>query len=163
MAFQPLRDMFVFSGRSRRSEVLAFGLLGIFANLMTLEGSGVVIGAIHAVWSFLWGFPWIALFVRRLHDQGRSARWAWAYAAVFAALMASTPLLAQSPTSIYRVTVLFLGVFHPTGPFAIIHGIALAAVWLGLLILLFWEPTPDENQYGPDPRLDPADAGLATE
>jgi len=155
--------MFVFSGRSGRSEVIAFIVLGIFANLMTLVGSGAVIGAIHTVWSFLWGFPWIALSVRRLHDQGRSARWAWTVAAGFAALMASAPLLPQSDTSVYHVTVLFFGTFHPTGPLALVHGLAAATLSLGVLILLFREPTAGENEFGSDPRLDPQDAALASE
>lgn len=156
LAFKPFRDAFVFSGRSRRSEVVAFFLLGMLANSVTIAVfEGGIAKAIGAAWSLLWSFPWIALFVRRLHDQGRSARWAWALAAAFAALLASAPLLPQSVDSNYHVTLPFLGTFHPTGPPAIVHGavgVVLALIMLGLWLAPEQSGT---NRYGPDPRLDP--------
>src|SRR4051794_19429753 len=108
MAFKPLADMFVFSGRSRRTEVIAFSFLGMLANALTVHwyDGGRVFEAMRAGWSVLWAFPWLALFVRRLHDQGRSARWAWALGTVFAALIASVPLLPQSPGGSYHVRLL---------------------------------------------------------
>lgn len=151
-----MRDMFVFSGRSRRTEVLAFAVLGIFANAATIA---LVDGAtaqkiIGAGWWLLWSFPWIALLVRRLHDQGRAALWAWLLAAALAALMTITPLLPQSADSPYHVTML-AWTFRPTGPFAVVHGILTAIIGLGLLATCLTPGQPDTNQYGPDPRLDP--------
>ncbi len=156
MAFKPFRDMFVFSGRSRRTEVLAFGILGMFANLVTIKlvDGGNAFLAIWAVWSLLWTFPWIALLVRRLHDQGRPAIWAWVLAAAFALLMAATPFLPQSADSSYHVTI-FAWVFHPVGPFAIIHGVATAIIALTLFAFCLAEGDPGTNRYGPDPRVDP--------
>jgi uncharacterized membrane protein YhaH (DUF805 family) len=161
MAFKPFRDMFVFSGRSRRTEVLAFAILGMFANVVTVElvDGGMVQKVIGAGWAFLWGFPWIALLVRRLHDQGRPALWAWLLAAAFVMLLATTPLLPQSAESNYHVTV-FAWVFHPVGPLAIVHGIAVAIIGVALFAFCLAPGDPDTNRYGPDPRLGPQHEGL---
>jgi len=158
LAFKPFRDMFVFAGRSRRTEVVAFFILGTLANGVTVEllKGGVAQTAIGAGWSLLWSFPWLALLVRRLHDQGRSARWAWALFAVILALLATAPLLPQSADGDYRVT-LVVRTFHPVGPLAIVHGVV-AAIWA--VASLFFYLAPEQvgtNRYGPDPRLDPED------
>jgi uncharacterized membrane protein YhaH (DUF805 family) len=165
MAFRPLRDMFVFSGRSRRTEVLAFFILGMFANALSVNwpGGGEVFEAIRIGWSLLWTFPWVALLVRRLHDQGRSARWAWALTAVFAALTASAPLLPQSADSNYHVTIIYYWTFHPVGPLAVLDGVLTALFAFTLLVLFLAPEEPGTNRYGPDPRLEPDTAALATE
>src|SRR5687768_17444853 len=121
IAFKPMRNMFVFSGRSRRTEVLAFAILGTFANAVTiaLVDGGIAQKMIGAGWWLFWIFPWIALLVRRLHDQGSAALWAWLLAAALAGLLAITPLFPQSADSPYHVTML-AWTFRPTGPFAIV-------------------------------------------
>jgi uncharacterized membrane protein YhaH (DUF805 family) len=164
LAFKPLRDMFVFSGRSRRTEVVAFTVLGMLANALTVhwnDGAGVF-EAMQVGWALLWTFPWLALFVRRLHDQGRSARWAWMLWAAFAVLMAVVPLLPQSANSSYSVHV-FHWTFHPVGPLAIIHGIVEAVVGFILLVFFLAPEESGTNRYGPDPRLDPDNTSLVTE
>jgi uncharacterized membrane protein YhaH (DUF805 family) len=159
LAFKPLHDMFVFSGRSRRTEVVGFFILGTIANAATLtvENGGIVFEAIKLAWAFLWGFPWLALLIRRLHDQGRSAGRGWVLAAGFAALLATAPLLQQSPDSIYHVG-LFHRVFHPVGPLAVAHGIAAGLLTLVLFGLFLWPEEPGANRFGPDPRLGPGDS-----
>src|SRR6185295_226000 len=159
LALKPFRDMFVFSCSSRRTEVLAFTLLSVLANAATIEiyrGTTEVAAPLHTAWMLLWQYPLIALFVRRLHDQGRSARWAWAIGAGMAALLASAMLLPQAHDGSYTVTI-FAWKFHPVGPLAIIHGIAMALVILALFGLTFAPEQPSTNRYGPDPRLDPGD------
>jgi uncharacterized membrane protein YhaH (DUF805 family) len=155
MAFKPFRDMFVFSGRSRRTEVGAFFLLGTVANFFSISGddSDQLLRMVHVGWALLWGFPWIALFVRRLHDQGKSARWAIALGLPFTVAWATAPFLPQSPDSIYRVT-LFGWTFHPVGPLAIAQGIFALLAALCIFGLCLAEGDPGTNRYGPDPRLD---------
>jgi uncharacterized membrane protein YhaH (DUF805 family) len=41
--------------------------------------------------------------------------------------------------------------------------ILLSLFYLGALVLLFWKPADGNNRYGPDPRLDPNEAMLASE
>lgn len=167
LAFKPLRDMFVFSGRSRRTEVLAFFLLGILANAATVSvhtyDDGKAFEAIRQAWSILWTFPWIALLVRRLHDQGRSVSWAWAVGAAFVAVIAPSPLLPQSPQNRSWMTVTFLGTFHPAQPWASIYGTALIILWLLLLWLYLAPGQFGTNRYGPNPRVDREGATVPAE
>ena len=155
MAIKPFRDMFVFRGRSRRTEVGAFALLctlasGIDFNL--IDDNNQATSMLRFAWSLLWQYPWISLFVRRLHDQGKSARWACVIGAIFVLLIGTLPFLPQSPSGSYTVTY-FGAQFHPVGPLAIVHGLVGFAVALAAFGLCLAEGELGTNRYGPDPRL----------
>lgn len=168
LAFLPIRDMLRFSGRSRRSEVIAFYVLGMLANLMSLEfgGHGPVSTFLQGAqlgWMVLWNFPWIALFIRRLHDQGRSAVWALIIPAEMAGIL-DLMLLPQSENSGLTVKA-FLWTAHPAStPLADTLMALLAIGGLATLVLFMLGPKElGANHYGPDPRLNPSDAILAGE
>jgi uncharacterized membrane protein YhaH (DUF805 family) len=158
LAFRPLRDMFVFTGRSTRSEVWAFFLLGILANMITITISGPsapLMDAAKMLWGFLWGFPLITLFVRRLHDQDRSGRWALSLLglAFLIVVMSGLPQSAESP-----MTVTINGtVSHPAfTPLSIGLGGIVVTIALAQFVVMYLLPgTYGRNRFGPDPRLDP--------
>ena len=72
-----------FSGRSRRSEYWFFQLFAALAYLVWLVGLVVLgVSALRLIWSLIGVVvfvglivPAIAVFVRRLHDTGRSGWW----------------------------------------------------------------------------------------
>jgi uncharacterized membrane protein YhaH (DUF805 family) len=161
LAFRPLREMFVFTGRSTRSEVVAFFILGVFANMsiVTIVSSGALgwfLATIKLGWKLLWRFPWIALFVRRLHDQGRSGWWALLLVAPLTATLVSTviaPLIIPGVAQeIERRGALDWPVVMPSQP---VSAVALAIYLLScvaLLVLFLLPGAEGSNRYGPDPR-----------
>ncbi|MCW3849001.1 DUF805 domain-containing protein [Sphingomonas sp. LB-2] len=149
-AFQPLRDMFVFSGRSTRTEVVTFFLLGTLANMGRFTMAppfNVPLAAFKLVWGFVWSFPWIALFARRLHDQGRAGWWALLlmapYAVLFAMAVTTGTLSPSGPPFEWS----------PTGPSWIGFMSVWAMIGVAILILHLLPGTPGFNRYGADPRL----------
>jgi uncharacterized membrane protein YhaH (DUF805 family) len=157
LAFKPFRDTFVFSGRSRRTEVVAFFILGMLANSVTIAfGSGRLFDLARLGWQVLWAIPWVALLVRRLHDQNRSANWAGGLVAAFVALAIVLPLLPQSVDSTFNAK-LFIWTFHPTGPLAIVYGVAIGLLAVTTWVLYLLPERSGADRYGPDPRLDPSD------
>lgn len=157
--------MFVFSGRSTRTEVVAFFVLGVLANMMTITIDGPaqsLLDAAKQVWWLLWSFPWIALFVRRLHDQGHSgwlSGWWWLASSVYAAVAILLALQApEAPGSkaYLRITdwvhhTTWVHHFAVTSP--VIAFVIIAFVLVGVQIfLLLASGTPGPNRYGPDPR-----------
>jgi uncharacterized membrane protein YhaH (DUF805 family) len=155
LAFQPLRDMLVFSGRSTRTEVVAFFVLGVLANIFTIRIGGpgaTLLDAAKVAWALLWAFPWIALFVRRLHDQERSARWALLLIAPFLLDIASS----STPMETYYANWpgVSLSMSYPatlTPETLLGMGIGMSVAILSLVLFLL-PGTPGANRYGPDPR-----------
>ncbi|MES2137447.1 MAG: DUF805 domain-containing protein [Pseudomonadota bacterium] len=137
-----------FNGRSTRTELLGYlvisWLVGTAMNWV-LVGSGMAgsielgITSFRVAYFLVW-IPFPALAVRRFHDQDKPGWWA---------------LLLVLPTVAFWLG--FKEVLSPPARFAF------DAIYLGALVLLFWKPTDGTNRYGPDPRVDPEDAALASE
>lgn len=116
-----LKKYAVFSGRARRKEYWFFALFNIIFSFVLGFIDAVVgtfdpsigIGLLGGVYSLAVLLPGIGVFVRRLHDTGRSGWW-------------------------------FFIAFVP-----IVGAIV-------LLIFMFLDSNPDENQYGPNPKLEAA-------
>jgi uncharacterized membrane protein YhaH (DUF805 family) len=162
----PIRDMLRFSGRSRRSEVLAFYCLGGLANLITLTVIGGD-GAAHAMmswaklgWSLLWGFPWLALLVRRLHDQGHRGAWVLVAFLIEACAFAALISLPQVKYGGISATFFFWEAHAAETPLAEAVFVTAAIGILAIPVVYFLPAQPGANRYGPDPRLDPEDAVL---
>jgi len=131
-------------GRSTRTDLLGFGfmlgfiglligaasmLLGIGAEteMLIVRGGGIVVSLL-----------WILLFVRRLHDTGRSA----------AGLLVALPAMINGAYE-ERAQLLhdWTVVHRPWWLQALISASSLA-----FLILLLWKPDEGPNRYGPNPR-----------
>lgn len=157
MAVKPLRDMFRFSGRSTRTEVGAFYLLGMIANLFVsrpgVASPGPVLTAAATAWALLWIFPWIALTVRRFHDQGRSWRFVAPLLAIEGFLLASSFLLPGTPGS--GMSVSFGPWVHhpPVTAVSIMLFLTAGAGALAYIVLMLTPRTDGPNRFGPDPRL----------
>lgn len=151
--------MFVFSGRSTRSEVAAFFILGTFANMtiVTIVANGVLgwfLLFMTAAWRLFWGFPWIALFLRHLHDQGRTGWWALLLAAPATTLAAkmTAPYIVPGAIGTAGWRVIDWSAMGPWQPMAAlvlaVYGIAIIAQ----LVLFLLPGTPGDNRHGRDPR-----------
>ncbi|MGY4396748.1 uncharacterized membrane protein YhaH (DUF805 family) [Sphingomonas sp. UYAg733] len=158
LAFRTFTDAFKFDGRSTRTQVVAFQLLTMLANVLTVTTDGPspvsrFLSSASIIWSVVWGFPWIALFVRRLHDQDRSGWWAMTYgiAAIPIAAILALPVGEGGPT-------IRFGTFARTvawTPWTITLSVVFVGAILVPLILLFLPETPGDNRFGPDPRPKP--------
>lgn len=149
LAVKPIYDCLAFRGRSTRTEVVAFCLLGMVANSFRLEGvelpAALVIG-----WAALWSLPLPALTVRRLHDQGRSAVWMlvlYAAAALLFAIAAALPQV-QGGTTL----TLALWTAYPTGPWVPLLAICYVGLIFTTIVLHLMPGEPGANRYGADPR-----------
>jgi len=152
LMFKPWRDAFVYSGRSTRSEVFAFYLLAMLAGIFDFELAGLDPRWIDAGWGALWAVPWLALYVRRLHDQGRSGWWALVLFAVMALATLGTGLVPQSQDLSPSFTFFFWE-FHPAPSVAAtVLMIVFSASFLASFAFWLWNDTPGENRYGPNPR-----------
>ena len=145
-ALLPLKRYADFRGRSARTEVVAFWLLLTFANLLalflfSLAGRGGEVAGMAFMLAI--ACPSAALFVRRLHDQGRAGWWA----------LAAVPALGLGLwVQLQRLRDPFwLRAEHEPVFAAVIGG----ASSLALLVLLLLPPQTGPNRYGPDPRDDP--------
>jgi uncharacterized membrane protein YhaH (DUF805 family) len=164
LAFRPFADAFQFRGRSTRTEVVSFWLLGLVANAGTLtvgDPTPPIFYAAAILWNLAWEWPWLALLVRRLHDQDRSGWWALvplSIAPIFLLEWLTAPTGSGS-TMAFR-----------QGPWAISRHlgwnawtIALDLIALGLFIvnlcMFLWSGTSGANRFGPDPRLGTASDG----
>jgi uncharacterized membrane protein YhaH (DUF805 family) len=118
---QAIRKYAVFSGRARRSEywyfvlfnfifgIAAIVLDNVLHDTFALQGQPLMYGYVYLLYLLFVFLPGLAVFVRRLHDIGKS------------------------------------------GWFMFISFIPIAgAIWL--LVLLFKDSQPGENQYGPNPK-----------
>lgn len=159
LAFRPFVDAFQFRGRSTRTEVVCFWLLGVIAHAFsaTIEDAPpLFLQILTTGWAILWQWPWVPLLVRRLHDQDRSGWWA--------SLLAG-PILVLSGAA-------WLGMDHR----GFVHSYQVGdwlsartvdwtmATWIVLagfvacsavnFILYLLPSSIGPNRYGPDPRLD---------
>jgi uncharacterized membrane protein YhaH (DUF805 family) len=155
LAFKPFRDMLDFRGRSTRSEVLCFWLLGALAGLhsflITFHWDALQVPpAIETGWQLLWTAPWFALLVRRLHDQGVGARWALARAAI-PALVLIALLVWQLPSGTLTKTA-DGWTYHAGvgGGMAFVGLMLFGWIMAGCAMLFSGESGP--NRFGPDPR-----------
>jgi uncharacterized membrane protein YhaH (DUF805 family) len=146
-ALRPLRHYADFGGRSRRSELVAFYLLTLFANILLGFGAtAIAFGAqlwVEAALFVLLACPTLALIVRRLHDSGRGGWWS----------VLGVPTVALGYWQDYAF---YRGLAFPGfGPFeASLPAIAAKLLGLGLLVLLLWQDDPEVNRYGANPRYD---------
>jgi len=151
-----VRRSFDFEGRSRRTEVLGYWLVsslavGIASSLVDWLGdwrearwTELFLGALQVV-------PVFALFARRLHDMGFTG---WL----------AVPLIPAAGMGLYKDYWSRL-----TPPDIMIQGYPydLLTILLTLpgALLSFWVLIHDgqyeENRYGPDPRMEPAEAVAA--
>lgn len=134
------------SGRSRRMEVFCYWLASIMVTV-TLSLAvhfvlplGALIPFDYAL-KLLVVIPTFALFVRRLHDQGRSGWWGllWPACLLFSAPDIWARLHGEIGTIITARS-----------------GIPAAICTLAVFILCLLPGTIGENRYGPDPRLEAA-------
>ena len=139
-----LASTFVYRGRARRLEVVWFWLAGmIFGIVLDLATAPFLELPRDVVARELIGWPTalplFALFVRRLHDQGRSGWWA---------LM--LPMLMAN--NLYTTVRVNLHAFDPAWPDPGYWTLPLlpAAILVIVFIVVPGEQGP--NRYGPDPR-----------
>ena len=143
-----LKQFAKFGGRSTRTEVVGFYLLTTIVALVVHLVAGwlgqdeaepwleLCVGAVFFLTT-------LALFVRRLHDAGRSGWWLLVLApAVIAVLweLAARP----RPFTLHISLQLPWWAMVP----AFLSGLAF---WIQLL----WPDDPDTNRYGPNPRCGP--------
>ncbi|WP_034161381.1 DUF805 domain-containing protein [Sphingomonas sp. ERG5] len=167
LAFRTFTRAFEFSGRSTRTEVVAFSLLSMLASVLNItERDSPPFGPLAVagiIWSMIWAWPSLPQFVRRLHDQNRSGWWSMTY--VIAALSILTlVMLPAGDGPISSATVHF-------GPWSrmIIWTPLTTTLWavgivslLATLVLNFLPETPGDNRFGSDPRLEMPDEAIAS-
>jgi len=158
LAVKPFRDCLSFAGRSTRSELFTFLGLGMAANAVRLAffDDPLAPPSLAGIcWTAFWTFPLAALTVRRLHDQGRSARWLL----VQAAAVLVWAVAASLPQGGGGWFTLLLWRAHPApGLAATLLGFAYIALILCTIVLDLLPGEAGENRYGPDPRQHSADA-----
>lgn len=149
LAYQALRKSFVFSGRATRTEFAAYYLatlvvgiaIGLPALFLLEYAPRQLLGE---VYGWLSGIPFVALMVRRLHDQNRTGWWV-----LF-------PLAAVGFSTAFRIVALTVGI---QDSFELRRAIG-HADWLVLLIAIgafvaiLAEGDAGTNRFGPNPRLD---------
>ena len=168
LGFRAYRDMFRFSGRSRRMEVAEFYILSMFVNLAfglvrsfapeiemgspaeTFLANRLTI----EVAQILLTFPLFALMTRRLQDIGLPG-WVFppflAYAVAVNAwksLAVSTALYPASPWKSLAFLV------PSEGPSTLLQFLALPIV-VAMMIAWFIPGPAGPNRYGPDPLDEP--------
>jgi uncharacterized membrane protein YhaH (DUF805 family) len=137
---------FEYSGRSTRSELISFWIVGFIVSV-----------SVHflAIWSFgldTWPLdtilvlltvilfvPWAALMVRRLHDENRSGLW-------LAVLLA------------FWLVAVLLSDDDPQHPQTVLGNLAMVigfVVSLAHFVISLAPGSHGENRFGSDPRLDP--------
>jgi uncharacterized membrane protein YhaH (DUF805 family) len=133
-----LKNMFNFSGRSRRGEYVYFCvvlLLYWLASILVLGKAMAVLsmassfgGILIMVWHIALLVAYLALVVRRLHDFGQSGWWVLL-------------LLVSLPLSFLPVVGAYMD-----------HEFWFRAVWISFWVLFFFfAGQQGPNKYGPDP------------
>jgi len=136
-----------FRGRARRLEVAWFWLVATIASAAVRSATAALLAfpdaaiarevADVAVW-----LPFFALFVRRLHDQGRSGWW----------VLMLPPLVAFGVYA--RMRVIFHA-FDPRWPEPGQWGLVLLPAAILVLVFAVIPGEDGTNAHGPDPRLEP--------
>ena len=149
---KPFRDSFRLSGRSIRLEVVAYFIVtGAVAALFFytplgdrtafhanwLPGPSHTLTVGDAVALFYW-IPLFGLLSRRMHDQGRPG---W------------LGVLLVALSTVVDLTKAYVADPPPFQPLQLL-GFVIAML---VLTVMFWNPTPGPNRYGPDPRSDEPD------
>ncbi len=144
-----IRGSLDFSGRSRRTEMILYGFATVLVGVMVAFPLMILL-------PFAWGdklptflsvtfsIPTVALFVRRLHDHGKSAWWA------LAAIPLWTRQIYMAWLSLTDRTAYFEATFHPGA----LLSAGLTVLSIAVLILSFWPGTAGDNAYGADPRIE---------
>jgi uncharacterized membrane protein YhaH (DUF805 family) len=157
LAVKPFRDCLSFAGRSTRSELFAFLGLGMAANAVRvsfLHDPFTPPSVIEICWTVLWSFPLLALTVRRLHDQGRSAWWLLVHGAAVLAWTAAA-LLPQG-TGAPTFTLMLWQAQPVPGGVSLLLSFAFPALIVWMFVLDFLPPEAEQNRYGPNPRPEAA-------
>jgi uncharacterized membrane protein YhaH (DUF805 family) len=150
-AGRTVRQSFVFSGRTRRLDVLYYWVAsmlvtaaveGAVTATMSWDSALVARNAVKLVVLI----PWFSLFARRLHDIGRSGWW----------VLCLPPVVAANLYENVRVN---LHAFDPAWPGLGMWGLVLLIPVLLALAVTLLPGDVDENRYGPDPRLTPPKVG----
>lgn len=165
----PLRRYAQFSGRSRRTEFWAFFLANLVlwivvialfvGSIMRLQSSGLseqqmipaVIGS--GIWIGLFGLvylalilPWMALFVRRLHDIDFSGHWIWIMIGPWLTAVVLTMGAGAAAVSGKMNAIILV-----SGAANVLNLVSLLG-WLILMILALLTGTRGPNRFGDDPR-----------
>jgi uncharacterized membrane protein YhaH (DUF805 family) len=145
---------FVFRGRSRRQEILEYWFAFLLISFVCQLGAEVLLGepsaaAVGEILGALFVVPFVALFVRRLHDQDRSGWWTLILLPLFAANLDKT---------IRREGWLV------DAPWPALDGLFVPLIGFALLSMLFplLPGTIGSNRFGPDPRFDDEPVGEPT-
>ena len=141
--WRPLKHFADFGGRSTRTEVAAFYLLLMIVGLLLDLASGEdyrTEQTVNAVFASIVLCPTVALFVRRLHDQGRSGWW----------LLLGLPVLVMASIDQWRRATLGMAAIGMDWPLHLtILGFVSAIV---VLLLLVPDDEKGPNRFGPNPR-----------
>lgn len=165
----PLRRYAQFSGRSRRTEFWAFFLanlvlwiafIALFVGavmrlasngmaepqiIQAVIGSGISIGLFGLIYLALI-IPWLALFVRRLHDIDFSGHWVWIMIGPWlASIVLTTSGAAAAIRGNMNASVLASGAGSALNLIAFLG-------WLVLMILALLPGAKGVNRFGEDPR-----------
>ncbi len=160
LALRALAHAFRFSGRSTRSELVSFYIVGTIATMfhVSWDNSASVLVGLGVIWSAIWAWPLVALTVRRLHDQDRSGWWA----SIIGVMILSCLILYLLPEDPVSRSSISIPGFRPhhigSSPIAwLCWGISVITI-LALLVMSLLPGTCGPNSFGPDPRLAEPDA-----
>lgn len=128
------RDLFVFSGRSQRTEVFLYFLVAV---LMTVAVTQIT-GMPQFYLDLALALPLIPMLARRLHDFNRSG-WFAAVAPVIVGLQA---------WAWWQYDAGLLLAPKPEYPYNMLKD----ALVLLFFIIVLWPGTKGANRFGPDPR-----------
>lgn len=136
---------FIFRGRSRRQEIFDYWLAFLLISFVCQLGAEALLGepsaAVGKILGALFVVPFVALFVRRLHDQDRSGWWTLILLPLFAANLDKTIRREGWVVDM---------------PWPALDGLFVPLIGFALLSMLFplWPGTIGLNRFGPDPRFD---------
>jgi uncharacterized membrane protein YhaH (DUF805 family) len=139
----PFHRYFDFKGRSRRIEVWAFSLTLLLVNIISarlITGEMTMISPIlgsivYLLISLFLTVPTLALYVRRLHDTGRSGFQLLFYVLITTAISSICIFLAlQGLEESFLMTLFSLSI--------------LALLIYSIAVLFFFKSDPNENKWG---------------
>lgn len=141
------RFALTFSGRATRTEVASYALGALLVSVAVSLVSGLLLDfetrmLLTNALALALAAPVPALLVRRLHDQGRSARWVWL--AVFGFTVWAGRTLVSLALG-YETRITLDKVIWPLDWLVILANIA-------MILLIILPGTQGPNRFGPDPR-----------